>query len=112
VDKATAATTTRREYPEVYRAFQQWSGVAKSYGGLVQAEINRGFSPLIAKQRIMHAHGIAPLDLNKCADSPVVRFFNLVTKVMERDNCGRTTAMRKIRRSHPTLMKRLNMMEV
>jgi hypothetical protein len=106
VDKATAATTTRKEYPEAYRSFQNWRGVAKSYDALVQAEVDRGFSPLIAKQRILHSHGAPPFGLQKRSPD-VADFIQITSDIRKRHpNLTDQEVFRKARLQNPEAFNR------
>jgi hypothetical protein len=103
LSKLEAMQQARRENPTLAQAFAD-SSLSKSYRDLVNAEIDRGFSPLIAKQRVLHAHGnnIAIPDINK-GDTPVTRFNAVVTKLMEERGIERTEALRLARKRNPTL---------
>jgi hypothetical protein len=115
VPKSTAAVMARKQFPRLYQSYQE-SGLqdnaARSHQSLVTAEMDKGFSEIVAKQRVMHAHGSTPLDIRKFRDSPAVRLENLMTKVMQRTGCERTVAWRAVRKRFPKLMAKFNMMEV
>jgi hypothetical protein len=74
--------------------------------------MDKGFSEVVAKQRVMHAHGSTPADIRKFRDSAAVRFEKLMTQVMERSGCQRTEAMTAIRKRYPKLMEKMNLQEV
>jgi hypothetical protein len=112
VPLSTASVMARKQYPRLWVSYQQ-SGLqgnaSSSHQQLVATEMAKGLSREIAEQRVMHAHGSAPLDLNKCADSPVVRFMRTVDTIMKRQRQPRLTrveAMRKARLTNPRLFGR------
>jgi hypothetical protein len=80
---------------------------------LVDAEIAKGFSPTVARQRILHSHGPAALadddPMAKATDSLVVRFMKRVDQTMLAERCDRTEALRRVRLAEPELYERFNL---
>jgi hypothetical protein len=102
--KAQALAAARKENPELYQSYQN-SGVAKSYADLVAAEIQKGCSPTVARQRVEYAHP----DLARASIAKSVRaseFMAGVDAIKKSQNCSRTAAMALARREHPEEFER------
>jgi hypothetical protein len=102
-----AARRARREHPVLHRNYAQ-SGLMGNADrqALLSAEINKGFSPVVAAQRVMHLHGsVGAPDLMK-GDTSAVRFMRCVTKIMKRTGLQRTEAMQQARLRNPRLFAR------
>jgi hypothetical protein len=103
---STASVMARKQFPRLYQTYQE-SGLqgnaARTHQALVTAEMDKGFSEIVAKQRVAHAYGSTPADITKFADSPVTRFNAVVTKLMEERGIERTEALRLARKRNPAL---------
>ncbi len=100
---STATVMARKQFPRLYQSYQQ-SGLqdnaARSHQALVTAEIDKGFSEVVAKQRVMHAYGEAPRDLMK-GDTAVTKFMRVTDRIMQKRGVERTEAMRLARKRNP-----------
>jgi hypothetical protein len=100
VSKTEAARRVRQEYPDIAHGYDDLT--SKSYNSLVQAEIAKGCSPVVAAQRVCHLYpDAAQSAISKSADSDAARFMKVVIDIMQRDRCSRTEAMTKARREDP-----------
>jgi hypothetical protein len=117
----TAAQVARKENPELFADYQskpylqgnlagQPSPIiasigivtAPSFDRLVQAEVAKGCSENVAKQRVAYSHPhLARESIAKSEGGDVVAFMNAVTEIQKRDDCSRVEALRKARVEHP-----------
>jgi len=106
--KSKAMEIARRDYPETYASYQDSAKVEKSFESLVAVEMRKGFSAVVAKQKVAYAFP----DLAKSAAaiaksaSGVVEFVKCVDQIQARDDCSRTAAMAKARQEYPTAFAR------
>jgi hypothetical protein len=101
VPRTTAMTRARQQYPELYASYQRERNVSKSYADLVQAEISKGCSPVVAAQRVAMLYPDA-------ARASMAKARHDVADFMEAEhNCPRTVAMSEIRKRYPDAFERL-----
>lgn len=105
LDQAT--TRARQEYPDEFAALNR-TGVAKSYRELVAAEIAKGYSDTVARQRINYAHPeLARESIESIAKgSRVSEFMSVVDAIKKRDGVSRVEAMARARREDPQRFER------
>jgi hypothetical protein len=97
----------RQEYPDIAHGYDDLT--SKSYNSLVQAEIAKGCSPVVAAQRVCHLYpDAAQSAISKSADSDAARFMKVVIDIMQRDRCSRTEAMTKARREGPGALREVS----
>jgi hypothetical protein len=108
VPKTVAAARARREFPDLYDDYQASVGVKKTYEQLIGEEIKKGFSDLVARQRIAALYPVAAREtITKSAASASVReFMAKVDEIKKARGCSRTAAMSAARREHPDLFAR------
>jgi hypothetical protein len=76
--------------------------VSKSYADLVRAEISKGCSEVVARQRVAYAFpDLARQAIAKAAGP--AEFMAKVDETMRSDGCSRTAAMSKVRKQFPVL---------
>jgi hypothetical protein len=104
VSKDKSYQLARARRPDLFRSYQRFSRegeVGKSYRQLVDAEIRKGCSPVVAAQRVTYAYPNLAQETLAKSDSGAAHFMRAVDRVMKRDNCGRVEALQKARRENP-----------
>jgi hypothetical protein len=105
VGMVEAMRRARKQFPADFFALQH-QPIGKSasftYEDAVAAEIAKGFSPTVAKQRVQHAYGatLPHSSIYKSLETATTPFMNRCDEIMARDKCDRITAMRKARLEH------------
>jgi hypothetical protein len=107
VPRTTAMTRARQQYPELYASYVRERNVSKSYADLVQAEISRGCSPVVAAQRVAILNpDAARVSIAKARDE-AADFMERVGSYHVEHGCARTVAMSEIRKRYPDAFERL-----
>jgi hypothetical protein len=130
--KATAMSTARQEYPDVFEDYQSFlsdsptneqharragRGVAKampeSYETLVSAEMRKGCSWRTAEQRVVNVHGSDAFNANnrmikRNGPSVTAEFSKRADQVWWDNDIDRCEALRRTRKSAPWLYRALN----
>jgi hypothetical protein len=119
VSTTEAMSRARKLYPDLHASFQQYNpanpdaysprmNAQKSYRTLVNEEIAKGCSPVVAGQRVMQLHGIGANSNGRItkADNAMAEFNDLVSEYQAIHGCDRLTAMTATRKryaEHPAL---------
>jgi hypothetical protein len=128
--KNEAMATARREYPDVYTAYQDFvagsptseqhsrrgaaRGIGKSmpdtFEDLVATEMAKGCSWRTAEQRVINTHGSTALNHRMIKrDGSITReFTKRANAILEADGCDRTEALRRLRKEQPHMYDALN----
>jgi hypothetical protein len=127
--KATAMSTARREYPDVYTAYQDFvassptseqhtrragRGIGKAmpdtFEDLVATEMKKGCSWRTAEQRVINVHGSTALNQHMIkSDRSITReFTKRANQILEADRVDRCEALRRLRKEQPNLYDALN----
>ena len=130
VSKNEAMATARREYPDVYQAYQGFQAssptneqatrrgnykIGKStspitYEDLVSDEMRKGCNMEFASQRVMQQHGSAALRHRFLAKNYIpieAQLTEAAEEIMAEEDCSRTEALRKARLQNPSIYKAL-----
>jgi hypothetical protein len=104
---AQASVRARAEHPEAYAALNR-TDTTKSYRGLVEAEIAKGFSDTVARQKVAYAFPQAAREsiATIAKSARVSEFMNAVNEIKKARGCSRTAALSTARREHPDLFAR------
>ena len=107
VSKTVAASRARKEFPTLYEDYRNSVGVAKSssYDQLVDDEIRKGCSAVVARQRVAYAHPELARD-QIAKNASVSEFMSAVDAIKKRDGCSRVEAMIRARREQPAAYAR------
>jgi len=100
--KTESLSKARELRPDLYQKAQR-GAAKKSFAQLVETEIAKGCSPIVAAQRVATLYpDIAARgdDIAKANDA-VGRFLAKCNEVMQARGCSRTEAMQVVRRAHP-----------
>jgi hypothetical protein len=94
VSKVEAARRVRDQFPDIANGYDALPETSKSYRSLVDAEIRKGNSEVVARQKVAYSHpDVVQSHISKAGDG----FENAVAKIQKRDNVDRCTALRKAR---------------
>jgi hypothetical protein len=97
----------RRENRGVYASYVRERNVSKSYADLVQGEIRKGCSPVVAAQRVAMSHPDAARASMAKAKDEAADFMKRVDTYQAEQGCARTMAMSEIRKRYPDAFDRL-----
>jgi hypothetical protein len=93
-------------------AFSAWRArsiavVRGTLSSRVRAEIAKGFSSVLAKQRVMYAYGntLPCGHLDKGIETAATVFMKRVDEVIARDRCSRTEAIEKARKENEAIFE-------
>jgi hypothetical protein len=100
-------TRARQQYPELYASYVRDNKVSKSYEDLVQIEMRKGCSSVVAAQRVAMLHPDAARASIAKARHEVVDFMERVNAYHAEHGCERTAAMSEIRKRYPDAFDRL-----
>jgi hypothetical protein len=108
VSKPVAAGRARKEFPDLFDDYRNSVGVAKSssYDQLVDNEIQKGCSVVVARQRVAYAHPELARESLAKSENGVAEFMTRVSEIKKRDGCSRVEAMIRARREHPAAYAR------
>jgi hypothetical protein len=128
--KNEAMSRARREFPDVYTAFQDFvassptseqatrragRGVGKrmsdTFEDLVATEMKKGCSWRTAEQRVINVHGSAALNhrmIKRAGPSVATEFTKRANAILEADGVDRCEALRRLRKEKPYLYDALN----
>ena len=107
VPRTTAMTRARQQYPELYASYVRERNVSKSYADLVQTEIRKGCSSVVAAQRVAMLYPDAARASMAKARHDVADFMERVVAYQAEHGCQRTVAMSEIRKRYPDAFERL-----